>query len=56
LLVEFDNQQLETPVPLTYDPLAYKTYPVAGPPVQAVPFDEQLLRTPADERVYPGAA
>jgi hypothetical protein len=53
--VEFDNQQFDTPVPVTYEPLAYKIDPLAGPPVHAVPFAVQLLTTPA-VKVYPKAA
>jgi len=56
LLVEFDNQQFETPVPVTYEPLAYKIEPDAGPPVHAVPVAVQAETVPVDERVYPGAA
>jgi len=51
-----DNQQFETPVPETYEPLAYKTYDAAGPPVQAVPFAAQAVTTPVEETVYPAEA
>jgi len=54
--VELDNQQFVTPVPDTYEPLAYKTYEAAGPPVQAVPFAAHAVTTPAAETVYPAEA
>lgn len=56
MLVELDNQQFVTPVPVTYEPLAYKMLPEAGPPVQADPVELQAVTAPADETVYPGEA
>jgi len=56
--VELKNQQFEIElVPVMHDPLAYKSEPVAQPPVHDVAVAEQSVGVPPpDGMVYPWAA